>query len=784
MGLVKVAARRRLVVTRTGISRTVLLSVLMLGLAGPGAAWGKKGHCDARQSRARQNLERELARCDFAGCESTSRTQCERSLARFGCDPMTCDPPSEGGLGSALSCPADTAPGDELVNEVLDELTPQLNAAWPGVAVNTGLDPLTPVWAGTINVGCSAAGDELCGLQASSCVKEYVDISVQSLTGLQYLQFSNLDVRTLDSVDVSTHSNTGHDAGKITDGIFTYPLWPWNDGTYAVVLPTTGPLFALTVDLGEVFEVCANRTTCVNGPLLQADGNDTYRLDYSTDGASWTTLDVFPTFSYTGLETRSIVHASGSSFSARYVRVYSIAGDGGSSVSELQLWNTSNEVISTGKQALGPMPAQIVDGVLAAAGTTWNAVQYAVQMPGVTGAGSALTVDLGQTYSICDNASTCTSGPRIQADHNDQYQLDYSNDGRNWVKWDVFPTVSSGGLQTRVKQHASGSVFHARFVRVYPIAGDGNYSVSELTLWDTGNQVVSVGTSAFGPEPYVTNGIYAPEGTANNDTHFATVLVDSGTAAALQVDLRTSHPIQQLKVQADANDTYQVDVSDDRQSWTALWTVPAVTGTGLRTRTSQWFNVGLVQGRYLRLYATSGDGTYAASEMQVFTLEAETSCPYDSAANHGEDYACTYSGQFNGKVSLVKGGLISAFLNKARLMVECSFFGEKFTETIADAGHVRCNMTNPVGSATMNFCAGSCATATPLPSSISYAQVATLDFGAPTVSCDASGLPSWLTNIIVPGIKNGVINAIEPPVTDVLNDVLNEFVPFPDMCVP
>jgi hypothetical protein len=107
--------------------------------------------------------------------------------------------------------------------------------------------------------------------------------------------------------------------------------------------------------------------------------------------------------------------------------------------------------------------------------------------------------------SICGNGYDCLSEPSIQADHNDVYQLDYSLDGVSWVEYGQFPTASSGGgLQTRTFQCNTrpnlsqpcsatnhGPNFTARYVRVWAVSGDGDYSVSELQLYNTSSVIVS-----------------------------------------------------------------------------------------------------------------------------------------------------------------------------------------------------------------------------------------------------------------------------------------------------
>src|SRR5947199_9157303 len=113
----------------------------------------------------------------------------------------------------------------------------------------------------------------------------------------------------------------------------------------------------------------------------------------------------------------------------------------------------------------------------------------------------------------------------IQADNDDNYQLDYSLDGVNWTKYGVFPSCCSDGLHTRGISTITSGVhnpsFQAQYVRVYGISGGATYAVSELQLWDTGSILISVGKHPGGPRPYqVTVGVFALEGHSSTDTQY------------------------------------------------------------------------------------------------------------------------------------------------------------------------------------------------------------------------------------------------------------------------
>jgi hypothetical protein len=94
-----------------------------------------------------------------------------------------------------------TTDGTQVMNALFEQLTPILNQAWPSVAVNNGLDPLKDVYDGSIKLSCKYGGDEVCGVQASSCKKMWAEVDVSSINGLAYLQFENVHVNTLKAAD-------------------------------------------------------------------------------------------------------------------------------------------------------------------------------------------------------------------------------------------------------------------------------------------------------------------------------------------------------------------------------------------------------------------------------------------------------------------------------------------------------------------------------------------------------------------------------------------------------
>lgn len=126
-----------------------------------------------------------------------------------------------------LAAECSTAASLDTVNGLLDALTPALNTAWPSLAVSSGLDPWKDVYKGKINIGCKYGGDEICGLQASSCKKFYVEVDLSKLTGLSYLQFKELQATTTNAAAGTQACK--HDT-KVSQGPYSCSYWGSGSG--------------------------------------------------------------------------------------------------------------------------------------------------------------------------------------------------------------------------------------------------------------------------------------------------------------------------------------------------------------------------------------------------------------------------------------------------------------------------------------------------------------------------------------------------------------------------
>jgi galactitol-specific phosphotransferase system IIB component len=152
----------------------------------------------------------------------------------------------------------------------------------------------------------------------------------------------------------------------------------------------------------------------------------------------------------------------------------------------------------------------------------------------------------------------------------------------------------------------------------YDWAGDNDGTIEGIVDNIALNKPVSaIYSPGFGSEGYITDGVFAPEGTSWKNSNYAVKLNGSGTAYTLTIDLGSLvSGINHVIVQADDNDTYRVEYSSDGFNWSTLYNVSQSSGGGLRTRDSGIFAP--VSARYIRIYATGGDGYYSVSELQIF----------------------------------------------------------------------------------------------------------------------------------------------------------------------
>lgn len=318
----------------------------------------------------------------------------------------------------------------------------------------------------------------------------------------------------------------------------------------------------------------------------------------------------------------------------------------------------------------GPDAGVITDGVFAPPGSSAVNTAYAVVLPH-NGKQNAIVIKLGDTpVTVCGVKTGCNA-PKIQADNDDDYHLDYW-DGTQWKPVGTFSTPGSSGLQSR-SLAGSGipATFTTSYVAVYATGNGNTYAISELQLWGAAdNKLVSVGKPAIGPVPYeIFDGI-APSNHSAGDSAVAVLLPHQpGIGSALMIDLGKTSSIcgtakdgcmHEPMIDADNDDIYMLDYSIDGVNWTTygnydpntrVWhsaTFSNVGGGDLQTRDMNCSaRPDLTKGcgvtlngdgnlpdgtinegpnftaRYLRVYARSGGDHYSIAELLLW----DTSVP-------------------------------------------------------------------------------------------------------------------------------------------------------------
>jgi hypothetical protein len=300
------------------------------------------------------------------------------------------------------------------------------------------------------------------------------------------------------------------EASLLVDGVIPQDATDWND---VACVSWEGKGASFLFDMGS--------ERLVRGILLCVDNNDTYRLDYSLDGKEWKELLTLPgSFGKvdTGMETfssklgtkgydRDLVFKP---VAARHLRLVAVEGDDLFAAAELQVFSSSVGT-EAGQRPSPPLtqkpapaqpgnmealpvagvkgtgafhndPSLLVDGKAPADETEWQDPKCVWwEDPEVT-----FVLDLGREKLLKDF--------KVQVDNNDDYQVDYSLDGRKWASLvtikESYGNVGSG-MQTfatapGMPKYAAGIRFRpvkAKYIRLKASGGDGMYSAAELQVF-------------------------------------------------------------------------------------------------------------------------------------------------------------------------------------------------------------------------------------------------------------------------------------------------------------
>lgn len=245
----------------------------------------------------------------------------------------------------------------------------------------------------------------------------------------------------------------------------------------------------------------------VTGLLLQVDGNDGYNVDYSLDGSDYIPLvqirenhgDVA-----SGMDTISTIpgdphFVDGLEFdpvSARFIKVTALEGDQKFAMSEIQLFGERGAVTEEPEEESKIIrPAQItstgefennanliIDGRIPFEESAWDDAQNVFwEDPEVS-----FIIDLGDIYEV--------TGIVIQADANDDYTIEYSVNGEDYV---ILTEILGSDGEVVVGMDTMSSIpehpeyveeleffpLRARYIRIFATNGDNQFSLSEFQVF-------------------------------------------------------------------------------------------------------------------------------------------------------------------------------------------------------------------------------------------------------------------------------------------------------------
>ncbi|MBN1222873.1 MAG: discoidin domain-containing protein [Candidatus Aminicenantes bacterium] len=255
-------------------------------------------------------------------------------------------------------------------------------------------------------------------------------------------------------------------------------------------------------------------------------------------------------------------------------------------------------------------------------------------------------VDLGGLFEI--------TGILVQVDGNDDYGIDYSEDGNAY-----FPLVrirgAFGGSESGMKtlstvngdQHYIEELgfdpVTARFVKFYATGGDSQYSVSEIQIFgyhedskegaaagDEGRVIRPAGIQASGnfsnSAGLIVDGRIPFEG---GDWNSAECVFWEEIDTFFVIDLGDVYEITGIVVQVDSGDDYRIEYSVSGDDYVPLVEILGTDGeveSGMDTMSSlpdhPEFVSDLeflpVRTRFIKIFASDGNNEYAISEVQLY----------------------------------------------------------------------------------------------------------------------------------------------------------------------
>jgi hypothetical protein len=282
----------------------------------------------------------------------------------------------------------------------------------------------------------------------------------------------------------------------------------------------------------------------------------------------------------------------------------------------------------------------LIDGQSPPEGSAWNSDHNIYWERTDT----SFIVDLGGEFIV--------TGLLLQVDGNDNYNIDYSLDGLDYLPLiqilEDYGEIASGmDTMSTIPEDPHFVVdlefepVSARFIKVTAVAGDSKFALSEIQVFGERGAV----TEIPGDESKIIQpALITSTGEFENDMN---LIIDGripfeesewndaqnvfweDPEVSFIIDLGQIYEVTGIVIQVDTNDDYRIEYSVNSVDYIVLTEILSSDGEvlgGMDTMSSipdhpeyvedlEFFPL---RARYLRIYATEGDGRFSISEFQVF----------------------------------------------------------------------------------------------------------------------------------------------------------------------
>jgi len=170
--------------------------------------------------------------------------------------------------------------------------------------------------------------------------------------------------------------------------------------------------------------------------------------------------------------------------------------------------------------------------------------------------------------------------------------------------------------------------FACAFLLTIGIAACAQASIVSLNAPVTLNGSYPTFSAVCGPSPQpaastIDNGVFQPETTCYQSGIHWQGATTGDTTHTIAISFSSASSISGAIVQADDNDTYELDYLGLDNLYHLWWSIPTISSFGLVTRPNAdqttVMSLPTVSALGVRIWATGGDGDYAVSQVEVFS---------------------------------------------------------------------------------------------------------------------------------------------------------------------